>query len=68
MGPHPVVEKAVLLRARITRERGCGDELAAEIRRILEAYAGGNIDDHELADWVGSWEARVRQGRDDATA
>jgi hypothetical protein len=68
MGPHPVAEQAALLCARITREQGPGDELAGEIRRTLNAYEKGKIDEQELADWLGSWEARIRQRRDDATA
>lgn len=67
MGPRPAAEQAISLYVQITRDRGCGDDLAAEIRRTLKAYEDGRIDEGELSDWVGSWEARLRT-RDDATA
>jgi hypothetical protein len=67
MGPRPPAEQAISLYAQIIRERGSGSELAAEIRRTMKAYEDGRIDERELSDWVGSWEARLR-ARGDATA
>jgi len=67
MGPRPPAEQALSLYVQITRSRGSDDEFAAEIRRTLMAYEDGRLEAHQLADWVGSWEARLRM-RGDATA